>query len=210
MSSEQVIDLVKEIDMKKGGTYFTEEEAEDIAAENFGLIHFMINKLPTNDIDYDDLFDAGQYGYAKAIKTFDKSKNIVFSTYACHCIRNELIACLKKEQSHVYNTISLQKDISTDDGKTLELEEIISNEYQCKHEFEDHLNKAANTEIIMTAIGKLTPEEQRLILHRFGLGGKDELLQKDIADSMSMSQANISKMEKRCFKKLKFFLHQKL
>lgn len=203
--------MEKDINVKKEAVYFTEEEERIIAEENFGLIHHIISGFSANsDVRYDDLFDAGQFGYAKAIKTFDKSKNILFSTYACNCIRNEVLLFLKKEQLHMSYNTSLFKDVSVGDGRTLELEEILANKDHDIYRMEDELTNEVNREIIMTAIKKLTPEEQFLILHRFGLGGKEELLQKDIADLSGMSQANISKMEKRCLRKLKFFLHQKL
>lgn len=65
-----------------------------IYEENKGLINNVIAILFTNDeirhLGKDDLFQEGSIGLIKAIRSFDNSKSVEFSTYATICIRNEM------------------------------------------------------------------------------------------------------------------------
>ena len=122
MEKEKIINEIEET------VLFTEEEAEKIATENIGLIHHIIGTLSYNNFDYTELYDVGLYGYAKAIKSFNKKKDILFSTYACNCIRNEILLFIKKETKHLVNDISLNKQIANGDHKNLLLEDIITDD----------------------------------------------------------------------------------
>ena len=53
------------------------------------------------------------------------------------------------------------------------------------------------------ALRKLTPREQTIITLRFGLDGKGERTQKDVADLLGISQSYISRLEKRIIARLK-------
>ncbi len=55
----------------------------------------------------------------------------------------------------------------------------------------------ADREMLAQSIRRLTPREQQIITMRFGLGGRDELTQKEVADIMGISQSYISRLEKR-------------
>ena len=65
-----------------------------IYQENFGLIGNVISILFTKEeikhLGYDDLVQEGSVGLLKAIRTYDSSKSVEFSTYATICIRNEI------------------------------------------------------------------------------------------------------------------------
>lgn len=65
-----------------------------IYQENFGLIGNVISILFTKEeikhLGYDDLVQEGSIGLLKAIRTYDSSKSVEFSTYATICIRNEI------------------------------------------------------------------------------------------------------------------------
>jgi len=71
-----------------------EKTEGQIYEENKGLINNVIAILFTNDeirhLGKDDLFQEGSIGLLKAIRSFDKSKAVEFSTYATICIRNEM------------------------------------------------------------------------------------------------------------------------
>lgn len=65
-----------------------------IYKENLGLINNVISILFTRDeikhLGYEDLVQEGSIGLLKAIRTYDDSKPVEFSTYATICIRNEM------------------------------------------------------------------------------------------------------------------------
>lgn len=60
------------------------------AEENLGLVHLCANKFRGRGIDYDDLYSAGCVGLLKAVKAFDVSRGVKFSTYAVPVILGEI------------------------------------------------------------------------------------------------------------------------
>ena len=48
----------------------------------------------------------------------------------------------------------------------------------------------------------LTDKERYIISKRFGLGGGEEMTQKEVADQMEISQSYISRLEKKIMDKL--------
>lgn len=185
---------------------FTKEEAEEIAKENMGLIHHIIGTLNYANFDYTELYDVGMYGYAKAIKSFNKNKDTQFSTYACNCIRNEIIFYMKREMRHLANDISLNKQISEGDHKDLLLEDIIEDEFSEINKIEKIMINDDNCKFIKKALLKLSNEEQFVITKRYGILGYNKMKQKDIATELNISQASVSKIEKTALKKLSFYL----
>ena len=49
----------------------------------------------------------------------------------------------------------------------------------------------------------LTPRERRIITLRYGLGGKEPLTQKQIAERLNISRSYVSRIEKSALEKLK-------
>ena len=60
------------------------------AEENLGLVHLCANKFRGRGIEYDDLYSAGCIGLLKAVKVFDASRGVKFSTYAVPVILGEI------------------------------------------------------------------------------------------------------------------------
>lgn len=57
--------------------------------------------------------------------------------------------------------------------------------------------------LLATAINMLSPREKQIITLRFGLGGRQEQTQKEVADQLGISQSYISRLEKRIINRLK-------
>ena len=57
--------------------------------------------------------------------------------------------------------------------------------------------------MLLETFKTLTERERDIISLRFGLFGKEEMTQKDIADMMGISQSYISRLEKKVVKKLR-------
>ena len=62
---------------------------------------------------------------------------------------------------------------------------------------------AVDRQLLHSAVAKLSPREQDIISLRFGLGGRKELTQKEVADQLGISQSYISRLEKRIIQRLK-------
>ena len=195
---------------------YTEEEKAIVAEENMGLVKFTIKPFcgANQVLDFDDLFGIGLIGYTKAINTFDKSKNIKFSTYAIKCIRNEIFHTLRKENKHAKNNIHLETIISMDkNGNSLTIEDSLSREQILSENFktlEDLMLEEENKEILLKAIRQLKEDEQYILIYRFGLDKGIVKTQKEIAEMINMSQANVSKMQKNSLEKLKLILKKEM
>ena len=57
--------------------------------------------------------------------------------------------------------------------------------------------------LLRDAVEKLSGRERDIITLRFGLGGRKEMTQKEVADRMGISQSYISRLEKRIILRLK-------
>ena len=55
----------------------------------------------------------------------------------------------------------------------------------------------------MEAMQKLSKREKQIIIMRFGLFGKNEKTQREVAELLGISQSYISRLEKRIVAKLK-------
>lgn len=200
MEKEKIRNEIEEI------VLFTEEEAEKIAKENIGLIHHIIGTLNYNNFDYTELYDVGLYGYAKAIKSFNKNKDILFSTYACNCIRNEILLFIKKETKHLVNDVSLNKQIANGDHKDLLLEDIITDDNSYINNVEKLMINEDTCRILKKVIENLDYDEQFVVCHRYGILGYKQMKQKEIGNILNISQASVSKIEKTSLKKMSFYL----
>ena len=58
-------------------------------------------------------------------------------------------------------------------------------------------------EALKLVVSKLPEREKVIVELRYGLSGKDELTQREVADLLGISQSYISRLEKRILVKLK-------
>lgn len=60
------------------------------AEEHLGLVHLCANRFRNRGIDYEELYSAGCFGLLKAVKAFDSTRGVQFSTYAVPVILGEI------------------------------------------------------------------------------------------------------------------------
>ena len=58
-------------------------------------------------------------------------------------------------------------------------------------------------DLLFTAVSRLSERERTIITMRFGLDGRKERTQKEVADLLGISQSYISRLEKRIIDRLK-------
>ena len=97
--------------------------------------------------------------------------------------------------------ISLDEPINMDyDGNELLLSDILGTEEDMiLRPMED----AVDICLLRQAVMELPQREKEIISMRFGLEGRKELTQKEVAELMGISQSYISRLEKRIMQKLK-------
>lgn len=147
-------------------------------------------------VEYDkkELVAIGNVGLVNAIKTFDKSKNIEFSTYAVRCIDNQILMFLRKIKKH-NNIDSLDKIISYNkDGEKLKLKDTICDKVNFTEEYE----KEEIYQIIQEIVKELP----------FGFDDNKIHTQVEIADIISISQAQVSRLIEKITKKIELKLKE--
>jgi RNA polymerase sporulation-specific sigma factor len=197
--------------IEKGTGSLSTEEKDILAAKNIPLIHSIVKRFANTGIEYSELLSAGLVGYAKGLQTFMKGKNVKFSTYAYRCIKNEILYFLRREKRHKDNDVSLSKPMSTDkNGNVMTVDSTISTEDMGARSVEEEIEMNETVKIMLEVIDTyLTPTEALIIKSRYGVGGVKPKTQKEIADEIGMSQANVSKLEKGISDKIKKIMSSK-
>lgn len=196
---------------KTSEKFLTEEEKEAYYKENQGLIGFSLRKINRIDgIEAEELKDVCILGFAKALNNFNKNAGIKFSTYCVRCMLNELYYYLRKEQKKLMKNMSFDKELTNDkDGSSVHVGDLIDSRINGGKSIEDNtLGKELRT-ILLRCLSELEEDEQFLISYRYGINDENIILtQNIIAEKLHMSQANISKLEKTCLKKLRMLMKQ--
>ena len=170
---------------------------------NLRLVVFIAKKFENKLETLEDLVSIGSIGLIKGIKTYKLDKNIKLATYASRCIDNEILMFLRKNKKRM-SEISLEDSINFDsEGNELKLEDIFGTEEDIveKSVVDDEEHKLLIKEIL-----NLDDRDKYILEQRYGLFGKNELTQKELANKMSISQSYISRIEKKVVKKLKVLL----
>ena len=97
--------------------------------------------------------------------------------------------------------ISIDEPLNIDyDGNELLISDILGSETD---EISLHIEQEDEKELLRRVVDELPPRERWIMEMRFGLGGKEELTQKQVAEKLGISQSYISRLEKRIIKKIK-------
>lgn len=175
---------------------------EQLIMDNHNLVYHILQKMNLYN-QLDEYYDIAIIGLTKAAKNYDETKQINFSTFAGKCIRNEILLYLRQQQSNRlkanYNTISLEKTVFEENGNKILLIDKIPGNVNIEQEL-------INNEKIIhlyKAISNLSDSERFIIEHSYGLNNKKILRQKQLAKIIGQSQANVSRIIKKIFKKIK-------
>ncbi len=171
----------------------------ELIEHNLRLVAHIIKKYYASSNDQDDLISIGSIGLVKAVNTFNYEKGTRFATYASRCIENEILMYfrnLKKTAGDVY----INDPIDTDkDGNALTLLDIFAED----DSIIDDLDLKFKTQQLHEYIRDvLSPREQRIILFRYGIGGRKPLTQREVAVKLGISRSYVSRIEKKALEKL--------
>ncbi len=180
------------------------EDAEAVKASliehNLRLVVYISRKFENTGVDPDDLISIGTIGLIKAINSFRTDKNIKLATYASRCIENEILMYLRRTVK-LKSEISFDEPLNTDfEGNELLLSDILGTDCDTVY---GGVESNVEKELLKEALRKLPERERKIMYMRFGLGGKEEMTQKDVADSLGISQSYISRLEKKIIERLK-------
>lgn len=175
---------------------------DDLVIKNINLVYKVLQKMNLYN-KRDEFYDIGIIGLVKASKNFNKNKGYTFSTCACTYIENEIKMYIRKENADRrkanYNTISLNKIISSSEEKTITLEDTLKSDF----DLERDIIKKEEMHQLHNAIRKLNEIEYKVIVGSYGLFGINKLTQKQMAKIFCTNQTQISRIRKRAICKLK-------
>lgn len=178
----------------------SEEAKKRLIEHNLRLVVFIARRFENTGINLEDLISIGTIGLIKGVNTYRREKNIKLATYCSRCIENEILMHIRKI-SNQKSEVSLDEPINLDyDGNELLLADILgTDEDMILRPLEDEVDLC----ILRQAVAELPGREREIIYMRFGLGGRKELTQKEVAVKMGISQSYISRLEKRIMLRLR-------
>ena len=178
------------------------EEAakQKLIEHNLRLVVYIARRFENTGINLEDLISIGTIGLIKAIGTYRLDKKIKLATYASRCIENEILMHIRKIAGQKAE-VSLDEPINMDhDGNELLLSDILGTEEDV---VSGRMEDAVDIQVLRKALRELPEREREIVLIRFGLEGRKELTQKEVAQKMGISQSYISRLEKRIMLRLR-------
>ena len=118
LSNKETDDLIKKI---KAGDRQAEEK---FIYANLRLVLSVVQRFLNRNESADDLFQVGSIGLIKAVKNFDLSHNVRFSTYAVPMIIGEIRRFLRDD-----NSIRVSRSLRDTAYKAMQVKEKLTNKY---------------------------------------------------------------------------------
>ena len=178
-----------------------EEAAKQRLVEhNLRLVVYISRRFENTGVGLEDLISIGTIGLIKAIGTYRLDKKIRLATYASRCIENEILMHIRKIAPQKAE-VSLNEPINMDgDGNELQLADILGTDDDM---IQRPLEEAVDLRILRQSLSQLPVREREIVCMRYGLEGRKELTQKEVAGIMGISQSYISRLEKKILLRLK-------
>ena len=174
---------------------FDDEARDKLIEHNLRLVVYIAKKFENTGVGIED------------INTFRSDKNIKLATYASRCIENEILMYIRKN-SQSRGDISIDEPLNVDwDGNELLLSDVLGNE---EDNVSYELEQAEERRVLREAVEKLDERERLIIEMRYGLFGRKEMTQKDVADCLGISQSYISRLEKKIISDLRLEIENKI
>ena len=161
---------------------------------------YIARRFENTGVNLEDLISIGTIGLIKAVGTYQPAKSIKLATYASRCIENEILMYLRKIAAQK-SELSFDEPLNTDwDGNELLLSDVLGTESDLVMR---PIEADVDRQLLRQALERLEPREKQIITLRFGLDGRQERTQKEVADQLGISQSYISRLEKRIIARLK-------
>lgn len=178
-----------------------DKNAKDtLIKHNLRLVAHVVKKYYAGSCEQEDLISIGTIGLIKAVYTFNADKGIRLATYAAKCIENEILMYfrnLKKTSQDVYISEPVDSD---SEGNAITLIDIIADDVDIVEEIDKNIKLKKLPGVINATLDK---REKEIIEMRYGINGKKELTQREIAKLLGISRSYVSRIEKSALLKLR-------
>ncbi len=177
-----------------------ENARNKLIEHNLRLVVYIAKRFDNTGIEMEELISIGSIGLMKAVNNYNTEKNIKLATFASRCIENEILMYLRKT-IRKKSEISLDEPLNVDtEGNQLVLSDILGTDSDMVYK---DMESRVDNEILYTLYSRLNEREKAIVGMRYGIFGYDEKTQKEIADTMNISQSYISRLEKKILIRLK-------
>ncbi|MBQ2675838.1 MAG: RNA polymerase sporulation sigma factor SigK [Clostridia bacterium] len=167
---------------------------EKLIEHNLRLVAHIIKKYYSAGYDQDDLISIGTIGLIKAISSFDNTKKTRLATYAARCIENEVLMYFRSQRKTAQD-ISMSDPIDTDkDGNALTLIDVIADDIDIIEDIDTKMKCKRLRKYLNECLDE---RERSIIEYRYGLNGKPELTQREVAQKLNISRSYVSRIEKK-------------
>ena len=177
-----------------------DKKAREILIEhNLRLVAHIVKKYYTANKNQEDLISVGTIGLIKAIDSYDIKNGTRFATYAGKCLQNEILMYFRS-QKRIANEVSINETIDMDkDGNPLTYMDIIACDDTIAEDLDLKIKSARAMKIITE---ELSDREKEIIMLRYGLGDKNAVTQREIANRLGISRSYVSRIEKSALEKI--------
>lgn len=184
------LDAVREGDMTSRNT---------LVEHNLRLVAHIVKKFDPNPQDIEDMISIGSIGLVKAINTYRVDKGTRLATYASKCIENEILMHLRatkndKTELHLFDPLSSEED----DGEVSYIDLVRDEE----GDVAEVVTAKVQAESVLSKLAVLDEKEREVLELRYGLSGKPQKTQREIARLLGISRSYVSRIEKRALSKL--------
>lgn len=198
LSSSEESELVKTLN--DGDDSQKESAKNELIEHNLRLVVYTAQKFTNTGANMEDLVSVGTVGLIKAVGTFNGEKQIKMATYASRCIENEILMFLRKA-SKTKREVSFDDPLNSDsDGNELKLVDCLGTDGD---EVSKDYDKDIEKQMLKKVLSELNDRELLIMKLRYGLNRENDMTQKEVADSLGISQSYISRLEKKILFRLK-------
>ncbi len=180
-----------------------EEAKNKLIEHNLRLVAHVIKKYYSSTAEQEDLISIGTIGLIKAVSTFKSNKGIRLATYAARCIENEVLMYFRANKKSAQDLHFGDPIDSDKDGNALTLVDVVADDINIADEIDKKM-KLEKLRVLLET--RLDDREKEIIKMRYGIGGKKELTQREVAGILGISRSYVSRIETSVLKKLKRML----
>ena len=175
------------------------EARNKLIEHNLRLVAHIVKKYDHRKEDVDDLISIGTIGLIKGVDSYSFKHKTRLTTYCARCIENEILMHFRSDKKNSKN-ISIDEGIGYDkEGNVITILDILKTP---KPDFAIQIHNQDSIKLLKEYFKVLTAREKDIIIKRYGLNGKDEVTQKEIAKELGISRSYVSRIEKRALTKI--------
>lgn len=182
-----------------------DREAGDKIMKGFSRLALKVSLNMANYLqcDSEDAIEHGMFGLLKAMKSYKIGGGGRFTTYAYHCIRQNVFRFIAKDRVGTYNKKTTDFNLyfeSFDDENSCVRKTVYCNEDYENVDAKDYVSKL---------LSRLSPRDREIISKRFGINGEYPHTLEEIAIEYDLTREAVRQIQVRCFERMREYSNNK-